>query len=85
MKKPGIFKILDEYLPLDKRTVRKGFQGSEERLRRDRIKARRMMKTCNNDDADFNNQDSQKAISEAPHTAKPGPSVKVKLALDKPL
>ena len=35
------FQIPNEYLPLDKRTVKVGQDGDKERLRRDKIRARR--------------------------------------------
>lgn len=41
-RKPGTFKIPDDCLPMEKRTVRKGQPGHEERLTRDRIRARRI-------------------------------------------
>ena len=41
-RKPGLFKIPDEYLPLEKRSVRKGQPGREEREKRDRIRALRI-------------------------------------------
>ena len=36
------FTIPNEYLAMDKRTVRQGLEGPKERLRRDKIKARRL-------------------------------------------
>lgn len=38
------FQIPNEYLPLDRRTVKQGKDGTEERLRRDRIRAKRTLK-----------------------------------------
>lgn len=41
-KPKASFEIPNEYLSLDKRTVKEGEEGKRERLRRDRIKARRI-------------------------------------------
>lgn len=43
-KKPGTFKIPDEYLSMEKRTVKDGNRGTYERLRRDKVLARRIQR-----------------------------------------
>ena len=46
------FKIPTEYLPLEKRTVKDGQDGTKERLRRDMIKAKRQLKPTRADSVD---------------------------------
>lgn len=55
------FTIPNEYLPMEKRTVRKGLEGPKERLRRDKIAARRLQNHENGDSSPDLHHDSSQA------------------------